>query len=83
MKSHSLEVRALLVRGQVLLEVLGHGECLDLLGSEDGSHGGVGGEPLLVLGVLEVLLLEIGPKPLDHLFKSFHDKFYENWVLCT
>ena len=59
--------RGLLVGRQVLLEVLGHGERLDLLGAEDGSHRGVGREPLLVLGVLEVLLLEIGPQPLDDL----------------
>ena len=59
--------RGLLVGRQVLLEVLGHGERLDLLGAEDGSHRGVWREPLLVLGVLEVLLLEIGPQPLDDL----------------
>ena len=51
----------------MLLEVLGHGERLDLLGAEDGSHRRVGREPLLVLWVLEILLLEIGPQPLDDL----------------
>ena len=38
---------------EVLLEVLGHPEGLDLLVSEDGRHQLVGGEPLLVGGVLE------------------------------
>ena len=56
--------------GQVLLEVLAHGERLDLLVAEDGGHGVVRGEPLLVRGVLEVLLLEIGPQPLDALNKN-------------
>ena len=51
----------------MLLEVLGHPEALDLLLSKDGSHGVVRGEPLLVLGVLEVLLLQVGPESLDTL----------------
>ena len=35
------------------LEVLGHAESLDFLLSEDGGHLGVGGEILLVVGVLK------------------------------
>ena len=56
--------------GEVFLEVLGHAEGLDLLGSEHRGHGLVGGEPLLVLGVLQLLLLKIGPEPLDTLRKN-------------
>ena len=51
----------------MFLQVLGHAEGLDLLGSEHGGHGLVGGEPLLVLGVLEVVLLQVGPETLDDL----------------
>ena len=51
----------------MFLEVLGHAEGLDLLGSEHGGHGLVGGEPLLVLGVLEVVLLQVGPETFDDL----------------
>ena len=51
----------------MFLEVLGHAEGLDLLGSEHGGHGLVGGEPLLVLGILEVVLLQVGPETLDDL----------------
>ena len=54
----------------MLLQILGHAEALDLLVSKDGSHRGVGGEPLLVLGVLQLLLLEIGPEPLNTLPKN-------------
>ena len=60
---HSLLVRV----GEVLLEVFGHTEALDLLISEDGGHGSIGSEPLLVLGVLEFLLLQIGPESLHTL----------------
>ena len=34
---------------QFYLEILGHAETLDLLSTEDGGHGLVGSEPLLVL----------------------------------
>ena len=51
----------------MLLEELGHAEALDLLLPEDGLHGLVGGEPLLHLRVLQVLLLQIGPQLLDDL----------------
>ena len=51
----------------MLLEVLAHAEALDPLVAEDGLHGVVGGEELLVLGVLEVLLLQVGPEPFDNL----------------
>ena len=37
---------------EVLLQVLGHTEGLDLLGAEHGGHQLVRGEPLLVLRVL-------------------------------
>ena len=39
--------------GQVGLEELGHAEGAHLVSPEDGLHLGVGGEVLLVLGVLE------------------------------
>ena len=51
----------------MFLEILCHSECLDLLSPEDGLHELVWGEPLLVGRVLEVLLLEVGPQPLDDL----------------
>lgn len=51
----------------MLLQVLGHAEALDLLISKDRSHGLIGSEPLLVGGVLELLLLQVGPEPLDAL----------------
>ncbi len=38
--------------GEMCAEELGHAECLDLLLAEDRLHHLVGGEPLLVLGVL-------------------------------
>ena len=49
------------------LEELGHAEGADLVLSEDGLHLGVGLEVLLVLGVLELVRLEVGPDSLDHL----------------
>ena len=49
------------------LEELGHAEGADLVLSEDGLHLGVGLEVLLVLGVLELVGLEVGPDPLHHL----------------
>jgi hypothetical protein len=51
----------------VILEILGHAKGLDLLLAKDRLHQLVRGEPLLVLRVLEVLLLEVGPEPLDDL----------------
>ena len=51
----------------MLLQVLGHAETLDLLSPKDGSHRLVRREPLLVLGVLELVLLQIGPEPLGAL----------------
>ena len=47
--------------------MLGHAEGADLLAAEDGLHGLVGLEELLVLGVLQLVLLDVGPEPLDHL----------------
>ena len=51
----------------MLLQELAHGEALDLLIPKDGGHGIIGGEVLLVLGVLELLLLQVGPESLDTL----------------
>ena len=51
----------------MLLEVLAHAKGLDPLVAEDGLHSGVRGEELLVLRVLEVVLLQVSPEPLDHL----------------
>ena len=48
-------------------EELGHGEGPHPLGAEDLGHLLVGGEELLVLGVLEVVLLQVGPQLLDAL----------------
>ena len=53
--------------GQVSLEELGHTEGTDLVLSEDGDHLGVGCEVLLVLGVLELLALDVSPEALDNL----------------
>ena len=50
---------------QVSGEELGHTEGADAVGTEDLGHLLVGGEELLVLGVLEVVLLEVGPQELD------------------
>ena len=52
---------------QMLLQVLGHAEALDLLLSKDWLHGLVGGKPLLVLRILQVVRLEVGPQLLDNL----------------
>ena len=49
------------------LKELGHAEGTDLVLSKDRLHLLVGLEELLVLGVLELLLLDVGPEPLDHL----------------
>ena len=56
--------------GQVSLEELGHAEGADLVLPEDGLHLGVGLEVLLVLGVLELVGLEVSPDPLDHLWSG-------------
>ena len=59
--------RNLLNFSQVFLEVLGHSEGLDPLGAENLGHLLVGGEELLVIGVLEVVLLDVSPQLLDAL----------------
>ena len=59
--------RNLLNFSQVFLKVLGHSEGLDLLGAENLGHLLVGGEELLVRGVLEVVLLDVRPQLLDAL----------------
>ena len=53
--------------GEVGREVLAHGEGAELLLAEHLGHLGVGGEELLVGGVLELVLLEVGPELLDAL----------------
>ena len=49
------------------LQVLGHGEALDLLLAENLGHLGIGSEETLVLRILEIVLLQIGPEPLGNL----------------
>merc|ERR1719189_257501 len=51
---------------EMSLQVFGHAESLDLLSAENGGHLLVRGEILLVLGILEVLGLEVSPKSLDN-----------------
>ena len=46
-------------------EELGHAESADAVVSEDLGHLLVGDEELLVLGVLEVVLLDVSPQLLD------------------
>ena len=46
-------------------EELGHAEGADTIVAENLGHLLVGGEELLVLGVLEIVLLEVGPQELD------------------
>ena len=43
---------------------LGHTEATDLVCTEDFGHLLVGGEVLFVVGVLKVVLLDVGPKTL-------------------
>jgi len=51
----------------VRAEELGHTEGADPVVTEDLGHLLVGVEELLVLGVLEVVLLDVGPQLLDAL----------------
>jgi len=53
--------------GEVAGEELGHAEGADAVVTEHLGHLLVGGEVLLVLGVLEVVLLDVGPQLLDAL----------------
>ena len=46
-------------------EELGHAKSADTVVSEDLGHLLVGHEELFVLGVLEVVLLDVGPQLLD------------------
>jgi len=46
-------------------EELGHAKSADAVVSEDLGHLLVGHEELFVLGVLEVVLLDVGPQLLD------------------
>ena len=54
----------------MFLQVLRHAEALDLLLPKDGLHGLVGGEPLLLLRVLQVVLLQVVPQFLHYLQES-------------
>jgi len=51
--------------GQVGGEELGHTESADAVVTEDLGHLLVGHEELFVLGVLQVVLLDVGPQLLD------------------
>ena len=66
--------------GQMLLQELAHAEGLDPLVPEDGLHGLVRGEELLVVGILEVLLLQVGPEPFDDLTNWVEMRF--DWPIC-
>ena len=46
-------------------EELGHAESADAIVAENLGHLLVGGEELLVLGVLQIVLLEVSPKKLN------------------
>ena len=63
--------------GEVLLQELSHGETLELLLPKHGSHGLIGGVVLLCLGILEVLLLQVSPEPLDTLKERERDVICE------
>jgi len=52
---------------EVSTQELGHAESPDAVSAEDLGHLLVGGEVLLVLGVLQVVLLDVGPQLLDAL----------------
>ena len=47
--------------------MLGHAECTHVLLPKYWLHSFVWFEVLLVLGVLQLLLLDVGPQPLHHL----------------
>jgi hypothetical protein len=53
--------------GQMGGEELSHAESTDAVLAENLGHLLVGGKVLLVLGVLEVVLLDVGPELLDTL----------------
>ena len=59
----------------MVLQELAHREALHLLISKDGGHGLIGSEPLPVLRVLQVLLLQIGPEFLDTLNEREKDMY--------
>ena len=50
---------------QVSGEELGHAEGADAVGAENLGHFLVGGEKLLVLGVLQIVFLQVSPQLLD------------------
>ena len=59
------------------LQVLGHPERLDFLLSENGLQHLVGGEELPVLGVLELVLFQVGPQSLHNLVREKIKKKYK------
>ena len=62
--SMSMEVKVLDFR-QVSGEELGHAKSADTIGTEDLGHFLVGDEELLVLGVLQIVFLQVSPQLLD------------------
>ena len=67
--------------GEVFLQVLGHAEALNLLASEHLGHRLVRGEVLPVLGVLEIVLLQVGPEPFGDLQKiSYNVGWIHNYT---
>ena len=58
------------VVSQMSLQVLGHPERLDFLLSENGLPHLVGSEELSVLGVLELVLFQVGPQTLHNLVET-------------
>ena len=62
--SMSMEVKVLDFR-QVSGEELGHAKSADTIGTEDLGHFLVGDEELLVLGVLQIVFLQVSPQKLD------------------
>ena len=51
----------------MFLQVFRHAEALNLLLPEDRLHGLVGSEPLLLLRILQVILLQVVPQLLHYL----------------
>ena len=52
---------------EVFVEVLGHAEAIHLLVPEDLGHFLIWGEQPTVVRILQLVLLDIGPKPLNDL----------------
>ena len=54
-------------RNEMMHEALAHAETFQSLAAKDGLHDRVWGEPLHVVGVLQLVLLQIGPQTLHNL----------------